>query len=56
MFDGIFIMDEMLGIQTHLRKRFIFSFEKKNVMQTLQRVRHKGENIQVQFQRGKLCR
>lgn len=46
-------MDEMLGVQTRLRKRFIFSFEKKNVMQTLQRVRHKCENIhlQVQFQR-----
>lgn len=56
--DGIYIMDEMLGIQTHLRKRFIFSFEKTNVMQTLQGVRHKCENIhlQVQFQRGKLCR
>lgn len=30
-------MDNMLGIQTHLRKRFIFLFDKKIVTQTHQR-------------------
>lgn len=50
MSDGIIIMDEMLEVQTHLRKRFIVSFEKKNVMQTPPRVRHKCENIHLQVQ------